>query len=42
MGFDTCGQNEQYLIPQVEGLVEKTHYYGKATCMARSSDAGEH
>jgi hypothetical protein len=41
MGFDTCGQNEQYLIPQVEGLVEKTHYYGKATCMAHSS-AGEY
>jgi hypothetical protein len=28
MGFDYCLENEQYLTPLVEGLVEPTHYYG--------------
>ncbi|KAF5680608.1 ethanolamine utilization [Fusarium heterosporum] len=29
MGFDYCSENEQYLTPLVEGLVEPTHYYGR-------------
>lgn len=28
MGFEYCSENEQYLTPLVEGLVEPCHYYG--------------
>lgn len=32
MGFDYCSENEQYLVPLIEGLVEPAHYYGIVKC----------